>query len=578
MKSASLVARGAFSVYIILCVVACPTLTLKIYTVTYNGNGQSGGDPPADSKAYLKGATVIVLDCASLVKEGYTFAGWNTQPDGEGSTYQSGTTLLMPGVDLVLYAVWSLSETHGVTYDGGGSTSGSPPVDSKRYVSGEMVTVLGPVPPFFLVRYPYQFAGWNTRADGSGSSYAEGASFVMGNDDVTLYPVWIDDEFRFTSYGTNIVITSWLGTGDVTIPGGVTEIGMAAFAGSAVTDATIAGSVARIGTGAFQQSSLRSVRILDGARVIGGRAFHACGALKDVYIPASVTDIGQSAFGDCSALTGMHVDPASQIFTAVSGVLFDKAEHTLIAAPGVSGNYVVPGTVTAIAGWAFEKTALTGVEIPSSVRAIGGWAFNQCSGLSSVSLQPGLASIGDEAFARCGGLTGITIPATVTGIVRDAFRNSPVAISVDAGNQNYCAVSGSLLNKKGTEIIEAPSAAGSFVIPSGVSTIGDGCFYDCAGLTAVTIPPTVAKIGSEAFLRSGLRSVTIPSSVTIVSDDAFWHCESLLNVTVQALLPPALGSGAFGECPPGLQIHVPQESLIEYYRHWNDYWKLIVSP
>ena len=51
------------------------------YTVTYNGNGNTGGAVPLDGTGYNNGDAVTVLgNTGSLVKTGYTFAGWNTQP------------------------------------------------------------------------------------------------------------------------------------------------------------------------------------------------------------------------------------------------------------------------------------------------------------------------------------------------------------------------------------------------------------------------------------------------------------------------------------------------------------------
>lgn len=49
------------------------------YTVTYNGNGATGGSVPVDSNTYEQGATVTVLgNSGNLAESGETFAGWNT--------------------------------------------------------------------------------------------------------------------------------------------------------------------------------------------------------------------------------------------------------------------------------------------------------------------------------------------------------------------------------------------------------------------------------------------------------------------------------------------------------------------
>ena len=59
--------------------------------VKYDGNGNTGGKAP-DSTFYLTSATVTVAsNSGSLVKTGYTFSGWNTQPDGNGTNYTVGS-------------------------------------------------------------------------------------------------------------------------------------------------------------------------------------------------------------------------------------------------------------------------------------------------------------------------------------------------------------------------------------------------------------------------------------------------------------------------------------------------------
>ena len=79
--------------------------------------------------------------------------------------------------------------TYAVTYNGNGSTGGSPPTDSNAYDQGATVTVLGNAGS--LVRTGYTFSGWNTTVNGSGTEYAAGNTFSMGSASVTLYANWV---------------------------------------------------------------------------------------------------------------------------------------------------------------------------------------------------------------------------------------------------------------------------------------------------------------------------------------------------------------------------------------------------
>lgn len=75
---------------------------------------------------------------------------------------------------------------YSVIYDGNGADGGQVPVDSKRYVLDKKVTVLS---AGSMVRKGYLFAGWNTKADGSGTAYQAGDIFkIKGN--TVLYAQW----------------------------------------------------------------------------------------------------------------------------------------------------------------------------------------------------------------------------------------------------------------------------------------------------------------------------------------------------------------------------------------------------
>jgi len=77
----------------------------------------------------------------------------------------------------------------GVQYNANGSTGGTVPTDSGRYLEADTVTALDNTGN--LVKTGNVFAGWNTAEDGSGTRYSAGKeTFVMGNSDVTLYAMW----------------------------------------------------------------------------------------------------------------------------------------------------------------------------------------------------------------------------------------------------------------------------------------------------------------------------------------------------------------------------------------------------
>ena len=85
-----------------------------------------------------------------------------------------------------------LPTTYTVTYNGNGSTGGTVPTDANNYEQGDSMTVLGNTGNLVKTQdgISLLFTGWNTAANGSGTSYNEADTFNMGNANVTLYAQW----------------------------------------------------------------------------------------------------------------------------------------------------------------------------------------------------------------------------------------------------------------------------------------------------------------------------------------------------------------------------------------------------
>ncbi len=88
----------------------------------------------------------------------------------------------------------------------------------------------------------------------------------------------------------------------------------------------------------------------------------------------------------------------------------------------------------------------------------------------------------------------------------------------------------------------------SVTIPEGVTSIENGCFFQCWNLSSVSIPEGVKSIDHQAFYYcSKLATVSIPTSVTSIGYQAFNRCTGLTSVTIPARVT-SIGDGAFGEC------------------------------
>jgi uncharacterized repeat protein (TIGR02543 family) len=155
------------------------------YTVTYNGNGNTGGSVPVDgSSPYSSGATVTVLaNTGSLVDTGYAFNGWNTQSGGGGTAYQPTATFSMPAANVTLSAQWTavVPTTYTVTFDANG---GSGTMADETYTSGVAQALTGNA----FTYTGHTFTGWATTLTGA-IAYTNGESITISAS-VTLYAQW----------------------------------------------------------------------------------------------------------------------------------------------------------------------------------------------------------------------------------------------------------------------------------------------------------------------------------------------------------------------------------------------------
>jgi len=250
-----------------------------------------------------------------------------------------------------------------------------------------------------------------------------------------------------TNVGTYRVNRGTVTSGAVVIPATyddlpVTEIATRAFDfgsssdGSTITSVSIPASITFIGQRAFYACGLHpgltfSVTFAEGSQLatIDGEAFLLCESLASIDIPASVTSIGEAAFGYCKGLTSITVDAGNLNYSSEGPILYNADKTTLVAFPSASGSITIPDGVTSIGDGAFlgcssvrDYIGISDVTIPASVTSIGSNAFQSCGNLASIIFEAGsqLSTIGRRAFAY-GGLTNVTIPASVTSIDEEAF-------------------------------------------------------------------------------------------------------------------------------------------------------------
>jgi uncharacterized repeat protein (TIGR02543 family) len=169
--------------------------TLLTYSITYNSNSSTSGSVPGtQTKTYGVDLTVA-SNSGTLARTGYNFVGWNTLADGSGTTFVAGSGTLTANSSATLFANWT-ANTYTISYDANSATSGSVP-SAGSYRSGDVAyTVVSNSGT--LERTGYSFAGWNTLANGSGTTYAAGSGTLTTSLDITLYGKWTANSLTVT--------------------------------------------------------------------------------------------------------------------------------------------------------------------------------------------------------------------------------------------------------------------------------------------------------------------------------------------------------------------------------------------
>ncbi len=223
---------------------------------------------------------------------------------------------------------------------------------------------------------------------------------------------------------------------------------------------------------------------------IGTSAF-AQSAAKSIYVPYTVTEIGEYAFSNCSNLKEIHIPTTVTEFK--KGTFSSSAIDSL--------NFI-PASVTKLGERCFEacKSLIKDIVMPDTITTIGKYCFLDCNKMDEIKLSANLVEIADSAFSGCSYLGNAT---------------------------DY--------------VLE---------IPDSVKSIGASAFKDCTRLGSIKLSANLETIGNKAF--DGCKKfdkMEIPDTVKSIGNNAFDGCTRLAKIKLSANAELTMGKDVFGEKP-----------------------------
>ena len=164
---------------------------VQSYTVTYNSNTDT---EEIKTQSFYKGSLLADAEALGFTGTGTKrFKEWNTQKDGSGTSYTEGSSPELTE-DITLYAQWGdfYKVTYLINLDSNTQTY-------IQKVEGEHSLATKTTAFADFDSSKYQFCGWDTKADGSGTRYAEGKTLTL-IEDIILYAQWCGAKDSYDYY------------------------------------------------------------------------------------------------------------------------------------------------------------------------------------------------------------------------------------------------------------------------------------------------------------------------------------------------------------------------------------------
>ncbi len=255
---------------------------------------------------------------------------------------------------------------------------------------------------------------------------------------------------------------------------------------------------------------------------------------EKVVLPSTLTSIGDCAFAGCRSLSMIEL----------------------------------PSSLVKIGDMAFAgASSLSEIAGGTNVASVGDYAFSGCTQLASVSF-PKMEKIGDYAFLQCSSISSLPFPETLEAVGTGAFRLS--------GIQTADLTPSKRLTHIGNWAFSDMPNLRSLKLPQALDSIANGLLFQSKRVETIEMGGNTTAIGDYAFLAAtSIAQIQLPASTQYIGEGAFRNATGLRTLTVDAVVPPALGDGVWTNVAKwNVALEVPEMSVSAYSAadQWRDFF------
>ncbi len=287
------------------------------------------------------------------------------------------------------------------------------------------------------------------------------------------------------------------------------------------------------------------------------------------------SDYAASIIKVTSQKTNLEV-PYSLVYRWSSGsdwVVVRELQEKCFSKDGSSWSYIknaktatIPNNVKVIEESLFlNNTAIEKVTVYANLSVIPDYTFKGCVALNTV-YWPNAVYVGISAFQGCTSLLSMSfLPSSITTYHSQAFAVSGLE-TFDFGDRTE------VIGKKAFASVNKPQI---LTLPNSVTTIDDGAFVNCTGLSLISLGDGAMNIGSYAFQYcENLKCIIMGKGLKSIGEICFDGCSNIQEIYISNPTPPNCAKGAFPEVvKKNATLYVPVGSFADYWSapEWEDF-------